>query len=77
MHKKTPAQILLKYLIQRGMIVIPKSTNEGRIKENFNNQICLHWQTDQSKNDYSLSTGTINIFYRARKHPDFPFEPMD
>ncbi|XP_003378757.1 aldose reductase [Trichinella spiralis] len=76
-HRKTPAQILLRYLIQRGMIVIPKSTNEGRIKENFNNQICLHWQTDQSRNDCSFSTGTINMFYRARKHPDFPFEPMD
>lgn len=34
-YKKTPAQILLRYLIQREIAVIPKSTNEARIKENF------------------------------------------
>jgi len=34
-HKKTPAQILLKLLISRGGIVIPKSVKQHRIKENF------------------------------------------
>eukprot|EP00095_Tigriopus_kingsejongensis_P010645 maker-scaffold841_size89765-snap-gene-0.18 protein:Tk10645 transcript:maker-scaffold841_size89765-snap-gene-0.18-mRNA-1 annotation:"alcohol dehydrogenase" len=31
---KTPAQILLRHLLQLGFIVIPKSINEGRIREN-------------------------------------------
>ncbi len=35
-YGRTPAQILLHYLIQLGIVVIPKSVHEERIKENFN-----------------------------------------
>ncbi|VDM43597.1 unnamed protein product [Toxocara canis] len=35
-YKKTSAQILLRHLLQRDLAIIPKSTNESRIKENFN-----------------------------------------
>ena len=34
-YKKTPAQIILRWHIQSGFITIPKSSNPGRIKENF------------------------------------------
>ncbi|MEJ2003633.1 MAG: aldo/keto reductase [Cyclobacteriaceae bacterium] len=34
----SPAQVLLAWALQRGTCVIPKSTNPGRIKQNFNAQ---------------------------------------
>lgn len=34
-YGKTLAQICLRYLIERGISVIPKSVKELRIKENF------------------------------------------
>lgn len=34
-YGKTPAQILLRHTIQRGISVIPKSSNPVRLKENF------------------------------------------
>ncbi|XP_055844243.1 aldo-keto reductase family 1 member B1-like [Episyrphus balteatus] len=35
-YKKTPAQIILRYMIDIGTIPIPKSSNTNRISENFN-----------------------------------------
>ena len=32
---KTPAQILIRWAMQRGMVVLPKSVNQDRIVENF------------------------------------------
>lgn len=34
-HSKTAAQAALRFLVQSGVVVIPKSTHENRIKENF------------------------------------------
>ena len=34
-YKKTIAQIILRWHVQRGIIPIPKSSNEERIKENL------------------------------------------
>lgn len=35
-HGKTPAQVMLRWNLQRGVVVIPKSTHIGRMEENFN-----------------------------------------
>lgn len=32
---KTPAQILLKWILQRGIAAIPKSTNPQRLRQNL------------------------------------------
>lgn len=34
-YGKTPSQILLRHLVQREIVVIPKSVHSERIKENF------------------------------------------
>ncbi|MEM9327930.1 MAG: aldo/keto reductase, partial [Bacteroidota bacterium] len=34
-HNCSPAQVLITWAIQRGTAVIPKSTNEGRLRQNF------------------------------------------
>jgi diketogulonate reductase-like aldo/keto reductase len=33
-YTKTPAQLLIRWVLEHDVIVIPKSTNERRIKEN-------------------------------------------
>jgi len=35
-YTKSPAQILIKYQIQRGVMIIPKSVTKSRIESNFN-----------------------------------------
>jgi len=34
-YNVTPAQILIRWSVDKGYVVIPKSTNAARIKENF------------------------------------------
>ena len=34
-HGKTPAQVLLRWATQRGVAVIPKSNNQGRLRQNL------------------------------------------
>ena len=34
-HGKTVAQVAMRYLLQRGIIIIPKSTRKERMEQNF------------------------------------------
>lgn len=78
-YKKTPAQIALKHIIQRGIIAIPKSTNPTRIKENIE---LFDWEleTEDINNLNAIDMGErgrictfVNFFIGIEKHPEYPF----
>lgn len=42
-HSKTPAQVLLRWGLQMGFVLIPKSVKKARIEENKG---CFGWELD-------------------------------
>jgi len=60
-YKKTNAQVLIKFQIQRGIIVIPKSSNAERQKENFD-----IWDFDLTQEEIG-SLESLNRNYRYFK----------
>jgi alcohol dehydrogenase (NADP+) len=67
-HDATPAQILISWAIHRGTAVIPKSVNEGRIKENL-----ASTEVDLTDEDMD----TIAELNRERRYVDGSFFAMD
>ena len=63
-YNKKPTQIILRWNIQQGRCVIPKSSNKERIKENFD-----IFDFVLSKEDLDL-IDSINEDFRVRFHPD-------
>ena len=63
-YKKTVPQIILRWDIQNEVIVIPKSGNKNRIKENIN-----IFDFELSK-DEMLQIDRLNENYRVRFNPD-------
>ncbi len=69
-YNKTISQIILKWHMQKGVIPIPKSSNENRIKENIdifdfelsNEDIKIIDSLDKG-NDISITTPPINTIY--------------
>ncbi|CAH2045626.1 unnamed protein product, partial [Iphiclides podalirius] len=78
-HKRTPAQVLLRHLLQSGAAAIPKSTNPTRIKQNIS--IWDFELTDEEMNALcALDKGEdgricdFSFFPGMEKHPEFPFK---
>lgn len=72
-HKKTPAQVILNYLISLGISVIPKSSNPKRINENFD---VFDFTLDKEDVEYldSLNRNMrICFFSEFKDHPHYPF----
>ncbi|XP_060805327.1 aldo-keto reductase family 1 member A1 [Amyelois transitella] len=78
-HSRTPAQVLLRHTLQRGLAAIPKSTNPERIKQNIS-----LWDFELSDSEMSdlsaLDRGEqgricdFSFFIGIDKHPEFPFK---
>lgn len=64
-YNKTAAQIVLRWDIQRGVITIPKSTNQGRIQENFD-----IW-------DFSIEEADMTTINGLNKDHRFGPDPRD
>lgn len=60
-HEKTAAQVALRFLLQSGVVVIPKSVHENRMQENFN-VFDFQLTTDEMKQLKSLDTGKSLFF---------------
>ena len=71
-HGKTIGQVILRWNVQRGVVVIPKSTHKERIEENFD-----IWDFTLSEEEmeriFSLDMGYVGT---AVKHFDPEFVRM-
>lgn len=72
-YNKTAAQIALRFNIQRGMVVIPKSFNHKRIQENF--QIFDFSLTEEEMKDIAALNKNIRFveLLMWSNHPEYPF----
>ena len=62
-HQKTPAQVLIKWSIQNGVVTIPKSTKKERVKENSD-----IW-------DFDLSTDDMRILNNLHQNLRVTWDP--
>lgn len=76
-HQKLPAQILLRFLTQNGIAVIPKSVNPGRILENF---ASFDFElSEEDMKEFGELVTTVKLFNLdfAIGHPLYPHEYED
>eukprot|EP00182_Erythrolobus_australicus_P005397 CAMPEP_0185829890 /NCGR_PEP_ID=MMETSP1353-20130828/513_1 /TAXON_ID=1077150 /ORGANISM="Erythrolobus australicus, Strain CCMP3124" /LENGTH=354 /DNA_ID=CAMNT_0028527731 /DNA_START=1139 /DNA_END=2203 /DNA_ORIENTATION=- len=73
-HGATPAQVVLRWQVQRGVSIIPKSVREARLRENLD---CTFFTLNAEDMD---EIATLNVGWRyllfaaASMHPDYPFK---
>ncbi|KAG5676330.1 hypothetical protein PVAND_006174 [Polypedilum vanderplanki] len=72
-HSKTPAQILLRWQIQRGVIAIPKSVTKSRIISNFDIFDFELDEEDMENIDGLNRNERLIAFKDLRHHPNYPF----
>ncbi|CAJ0582625.1 unnamed protein product, partial [Mesorhabditis spiculigera] len=72
-HGKSPAQVLLRYMLDRGICVIPKAASHHRIAENID-ILDFHLTADEIKKLGSLKEHIRYFtFSEFKDHPDYPF----
>ncbi|XP_037795151.1 LOW QUALITY PROTEIN: aldo-keto reductase family 1 member B1-like [Penaeus monodon] len=71
--KKTPAQILIRYQIQREVIVIPKSVTKSRIEENIQVfDFALSDDDMKTIDDFDCNGRFLHLTW-VQDHPHWPF----
>jgi len=75
-HNRSMGQIALKFLVQQGITIIPKSTNPLRVKENFNlfdfeltEEEMRSLREEGEANPHTV----VNTTEALKKHPEYPF----
>jgi len=74
--EKSPAQILLRYLLDMGVSVIPKSTNANRLMSNidlFNFELTEGDRKELAGLDANIRICDFAFFPGIQKHAEFPF----
>ncbi|XP_066247891.1 aldo-keto reductase family 1 member B1-like [Euwallacea similis] len=77
-HKKTPAHVALKFLLQRNIVVIPKSVTESRVKQNIK-LFDFTLDDDDIKSLKALDVGEdarvcdFSFSKSLSAHPEWPF----
>lgn len=75
-HNKTSAQILLRWIIERDISTIPKSTNPERLRQNidiFDFSLNQNEMEELSKLDKGIRICDFSMFKGIQKHPEFPW----
>ncbi|XP_012864705.1 PREDICTED: aldo-keto reductase family 1 member C3-like isoform X4 [Dipodomys ordii] len=72
-HRRTPAQVALRYQLQRGLLVLAKSFNEKRMQENF--QVFDFQLTPEDMQTLDGLNRNIRYFEDSEfsPHPNYPF----
>ncbi|CAD5205756.1 unnamed protein product [Bursaphelenchus okinawaensis] len=71
-YNKTPAQILLRHMVQQGITVIPKSTNPERLKQNFSLFDFELSEEDMQRFDDIKEDVRLFVYPHLVKSPHFP-----
>ncbi|CAL2049436.1 unnamed protein product [Caenorhabditis brenneri] len=76
-YKKTPAQILLRQLTQRDIVVIPKSTNAKHLQENLESLEFVISDEDMKAMGKIKPRARVYHYVHRKKHPEYPFCELD
>ena len=78
-QKRTTAQVLLRFLVQQNIIVIPKSTNAGRIKQNGDifdfkmDELDMEALRSLDQGEDGRSFKFYDSYLGLENHPEFDF----
>lgn len=72
--RNTPAQILIRYQIDRGVVFIPKLVNKSRIEENLNVFDFSLEAKEMEVIDSLDCNGRFSFISTMKDSPDYPFD---